>query len=58
MRKYNISANIAYRCSSDEWQHGKMVLNNNRSKARILLFLALFNIFLERIIPDALEEHD
>ena len=68
-----------YKCSLDEWQHGRMVQNNSWSKARIssvngsmgewfrttvgvrqgfLLSPTLLNIFLERIMPDALEEHD
>ena len=32
--------------------------NNSRSKASCLLSPTLFNIFLERIMSDALEEHD
>ena len=40
MRKYNISANLAalwqgYKCSQGEWQHGRMVQNNNWSKIKI-----------------------
>ena len=69
MRKYNISANLV--CTTEqlhdkatsEWQHRRMVQNNSRSKARSLLSATLFNIFsrtvfLERIMPDAPEEHD
>ena len=69
MRKYNISANLVrtidqlyvgqgYKCSPDEWQHRRMVQNNSRSKEGCLLSPTLFNIFLERIMYDALEEHD
>ena len=36
----------------------RMVQNTSRSKARILLSPTLFNICLERIMSDALEEHD
>ena len=35
-----------------------MVQNNSRSKQGFLLSLTLFNIFLERTMSDALEEHD
>ena len=35
-----------------------MVQNDSRSKARNLLSPTLFNIFLERIMSDALKEHD
>ena len=65
MRKFNISANLVrtieqlyegYKCSRNEWQHRRMVQNNSRSKA--MMSSALFNIFLEGIIFDALEEHD
>ena len=35
-----------------------MVQNNSQSKARSLLSPTLFNIFLERFMSDALEEHD
>ena len=69
MRKYNISANLVRTTEQlydkatsavqiHEWQHRRMVQNNSRSKARILLSPTLFNIFLERIMSDALEEHD
>ena len=47
-----------YKCSPDEWQHRRMVQNNSRSKARMSSVITLFNIFLERIMSDALEEHD
>ena len=35
-----------------------MVRSNSRSKARYLLSPTLFSIFLERILSDALKEHD
>ena len=60
-RKYNIKAKPVrqcYKCSSDEWQHGKMVQNNSWSKTRISSSTHPFNIILERIMSDALEEHD
>ena len=44
------------KCRPDKWQHRRMVKNNSRSKAR--MSPTLFNIFLERIMSDALEEHD
>ena len=47
-----------YKCSLDEWQHRRMVQNNSRSKARILLSPTLFNIFLEQIMSDAPDEPD
>ena len=39
--------------SPDEWQHRRMVQKNSRSKSP-----TLYNIFLERIMSDALEKHD
>ena len=45
-----------YMPSRDEWQHGRMVQNNSRSKARQPPIL--FNIFLERIMSDVLKKHD
>ena len=52
------SSLIRLECSPDEWQHWRMVQNNSRSKARMSSVTHLFNIFLERIMSDALEEHD
>ena len=43
---------------SSERQHWRMVQNNSRSKARMSSVTHPFNIFLERIRPDVLEEHD
>ena len=38
--------------------HWRMVQNNNRSLKGLLFSPTLFTVFLERIMSDALEEHD
>ena len=43
---------------SSEWQHWRVVQNNSRSKTRMSSVTHPFNIFLERIRSDVLEEHD
>ena len=40
------------------WQHWRMVQNNNRSLKGLLFSPTLFNVFLERIMSDAVAEHD
>ena len=46
------------RCSPNEWQHGRMVQNNSRSKERKSAVTRSLQHFLERIMSDALDEHD
>ena len=48
----------AYKCSPDEWQHRRMVQNNSRSKARMSSVTHPLQHFFERIMSDALEQHD
>ena len=44
--------------SAVQMNHGRMVQNNNGVRQGCLLSTTLFSIFLERIMSDALEEHD
>ena len=46
-----------YKCSPDEWQHGRMV-QNSQSKERMSSVTHLLQNFIEQIMSDALEEHD
>ena len=63
---YNINANLVStieqlydKCSSDEKQNGRMAQNNSRSKEKMSSVTYPFqHFFLERIMSDALEEHD
>ena len=68
MRKYNISANLV-RTIEQLYDKATSAVQMNGSigewfrttvgvRQRCLLSPTLFNIFLERIMPDALEEHD
>lgn len=64
MQKYNISANLVY--TADQFyykatsavQHGRLFRTTVGVRQGCLLSSTLFNIFLEKIMPDALEEHD
>ena len=47
-----------YKCSPDEWQHRRMFRTTVGVRQGYLLSPTLFKIFLERIMSDALEEHD
>ncbi|MEW8544935.1 MAG: reverse transcriptase domain-containing protein [Candidatus Thiodiazotropha sp.] len=58
MRKYNISSNLV---STNEQPNDKAtsaVLMHDSTGQGFLLSPTLFNIFLERIMSDALEEHE
>ena len=61
MRKYNISANLV-RTIEQLYDKATSAVQINGSTVGVrqgcLLSPTLFNIFLERIMPDALEEHD
>ena len=68
MRKYNISANL-FRTTEPLYDKATSAVKMNGSigewfrttvgvRQGCLLSPTLFNIFLERIKPDALEEHD
>ena len=46
------------KCSPDELQHGRIVQNNSRNKARMSSLTHPLQHFPERITSDALEEHD
>ena len=53
------SSHQGYKCNPDEWQHGRMVLNNSRRKARVSSATHPRQYFnLERILFDTLEEYD
>ena len=47
-------------CSVLQWQHRRLVQNNGWRQAGLpsLAYYTLFNIFLERIMTDALQEHE
>ena len=45
-------------CSSVQWQHSRMVKNYSRSSTRESTLTNLFNIFLERIMCEALDDHE
>ena len=47
-----------YKCSQDELRHRRMVQNNSRCLAGMSSVTHSSNFFLERIMSDALEEHD
>ena len=47
-----------YKCSPDELQHGRIVQNSSRNKARMSSLTHSLQHFPERIMSDALEEHD
>ena len=64
MRKYNISANLVptieklydkAKVQFSEWQCGRNIQNNRRSKARMSSVIHHLYIFLERIMSDSLE---
>ena len=64
MRKYNISANLVrtieklYDKATSAVQMNGSIGEWFRTTVRCLLSPTFFNIFLERIMSDALEEHD
>ena len=68
MKKYNISANLIrviknlYNKATDavlfKQQHRRLAQNNSWESNRGELSPTLFNIFLERIMTDALEDHE
>ena len=68
MRKYNVSANLVRiaeqlydRAISSDHMNGSMgewFRTTVGVRQGYLLLPSFFNIFLERIMPDALEEHD
>ena len=46
-------------CSAVQWQHRRMVQNYSRSLTRVsILWPTLFNIFLEKIMCEALDDHE
>ena len=55
---HQLAALQGYKFSPDEWQHRRMVQNNCRSKARVSSVTHPLQHFLERIMSDALGEHD
>ena len=65
MRKHNISANLVRtieqlydKATSAVQMNGRVVQNNSRSKARMSSVILPPQHFLERIMSNALEEHD
>ena len=45
-------------CSPVQWQHRRMIQNCSRSSTRVSLSQTFFNIFLERIMCEALDGHE
>ena len=65
MRKHNISANLVRtieqlydKATSAVQMNGRVVQNNSRSKARMSSVILPLQHILERIMSNALEEHD
>ena len=47
-----------YKCNQGEWQHGRMLQNNNRVRQGLVCHLSSSTFFSNGLCPDALEEHD